>query len=175
MRNQSRRTRTDAAMCAGAGLGLVVNAVQIRSFCVLTYEPVDSEGWWRHCGPPFAADCAGSRGSGARCGSVSRHCSAGGRSSTPLTFHSLPTGRCAYPREVNPRPDDCDRRWPEGALMCTSLPVSNWCWWPVRVAARAAALGCFSQVSGCIGPLNPWPRGHRIIALSTGPSVELTV
>jgi hypothetical protein len=39
----------------------------------------------------------------------------------------------------------------------------------------AATLGSFSQVSDSSGPLKQWPRGHRTLALSSGPSVEDTV
>jgi len=41
-------------------------------------------------------------------------------------------------------------------------------------SAEAAALESFSQVSDSSGPLKQWPRGHRILALSSGPSVEET-
>lgn len=38
-----------------------------------------------------------------------------------------------------------------------------------------AALRCLSQVSDSSGPLNQCPRGQRILALSSGPSVDRTV
>jgi len=37
----------------------------------------------------------------------------------------------------------------------------------------AAASGRSPNVSDSTGPLNQWPRGHRILVLSSGPSVDL--
>jgi hypothetical protein len=51
--------------------------------------------------------------------------------------------------------------------------------WPVALGAAAAVPGwclpSLSQVSNSMGPLNQWPDGHRIMAASSGPSLESMV
>jgi hypothetical protein len=42
-------------------------------------------------------------------------------------------------------------------------------------ALVGAVAGPFSKSKASIGPFNPCPRGHRILALSSGPSVDLIV
>jgi hypothetical protein len=57
---------------------------------------------------------------------------------------------------------------PQEGQRRTMVPLSR------SMASRsAAASGRSPGVSDSTGPLNQWPRGHRILALSSGPSVEL--
>jgi hypothetical protein len=48
---------------------------------------------------------------------------------------------------------------------------------PDRAAVRqlVPASADLFQVSASIGPLNQWPSGHRILALSSGPPVDRIV
>ena len=57
---------------------------------------------------------------------------------------------------------------PQEARRRTMLPLSR------AMASRSAAASWRSpNVSDSTGPLNQWPRGQRILALSSGPSVDL--
>ena len=70
-----------------------------------------------------------------------------------------------------------------------ALARAGMTWWmeslihfdPLDLSLRAVAAGrcrtggTGAPISDSSGPLNQWPRGHRILALSSGPSVEVTV
>ncbi len=79
--------------------------------------------------------------------------------------HRARAGRCRLLRQQRRLPRVA--RGPQEARRRVTAPLSR-----AMASRSAAASGRCSTVSDSIGPLNQCPRGHRILALSSAPSVE---